>query len=84
MRCGDCGGVATIKRKEISRRDICDECWERRDWLLKNYVLVGSAAFQKIQRAMANNTGTAKKQIIALQKELGYKQPEVQQAKLEG
>jgi hypothetical protein len=68
-RCGDCGN-AVIDRKISKRQNICDECWERRAWLVRNIALGVDPRFHKIQRAMANHTGTAKRQIIKWQSEL--------------
>ncbi len=69
-RCGDCG--QDFKERSVSkRRDICDECWERRCWLVAQ-MKVGNLPldrFQKIQRSMAYHRGTAKRQIIKLQHE---------------
>ena len=68
-RCSDCGG--DVKERKQSKRDtICDECWERRVWLVSRLsVYENDPRFHKIQRAMAYRTGTAKRQILALQKE---------------
>lgn len=68
-RCGDCGGA--IKERIKSKRDnICDDCWERREWLVKNILNRTDLLpeFKRIQIAMANHTGTAKRRIVALQK----------------
>lgn len=69
-RCGDCG--CEIKECKVSKRhNVCDECWERRGWLVTNGTkLYTDPRFQKIQRSMAHHTGTAKRQILKLQQEL--------------
>ncbi len=64
-KCGDCGGEVG-ERKHQGRRDICDGCWENRQWLLGNRELIGIAEFQKIQRAMGYHRGTAKRRIEKL------------------
>ena len=64
--CGDCGGDIG-EQKKSSRRDVCDECWDRRGWLMDNYALIGLDAFQKVQRAMRGRRGTAKRAILKLQ-----------------
>lgn len=64
-KCGDCGGEIG-ERKVSSRRDICDACWENREWLLENRELIGVDEFQKIQRSMGNHRGTAKRRIEKL------------------
>jgi len=68
-RCGDCGGA--IEERKVSKREsICDDCWERRGWLLENREIIGMAEFKKIQSVMAHHTGTAKRRILKLQKEI--------------
>ncbi len=69
QRCGDCG--QEIKERKVSgRRDICDGCWDNRGWLLENRVMIGMAEFQKIQRSMSAQRGTAKRRIEKLKKEI--------------
>ena len=70
-RCGDCGqAVKERKMSKLSR--VCDECWERRAWLVSNIGLMSSSLerFQKVQRAMAHHTGTAKRYIVKWQNEV--------------
>ena len=68
-RCGDCGGDVK-ERKQSKRNKICDECWERREWLVSRLsVYETDPRFHKVQQAMAYQTGTAKRRILALQKE---------------
>lgn len=72
-RCGDCGGE--IKEVIKSRRaDVCEECWERRGWLVAHMNKIvewfGMAEFQALQRSMANHTGTAKRKILKMMREL--------------
>ncbi len=72
-RCGDCGRY--IKQREVSKwHKVCDECWERRGWFVAHIneiiTLIGLLKFQKLQRDMAYHSGTAKRQIIKLQKEM--------------
>ena len=64
-KCGDCGGEVS-ERETSKRRDICDTCWQNREWLLENRELIGMAEFQKIQKSMAGHRGTAKKRIEKL------------------
>jgi DNA-directed RNA polymerase subunit RPC12/RpoP len=64
-RCGDCG-QAVIERKKSRRESICDECWERREWLVKNLKTMPIKEFQAIQKSMAYKTGTAKRKILKL------------------
>jgi len=70
-RCHDCGGAV----KDVKHpTHVCNECWERREWLVKEGKhLYSDPRFKKIQKAMANQTGTAKKQIIAWLKEIDVK-----------
>ena len=67
-RCGDCGQA--VKERHVStRHNVCDECWQRRGWLVGHLNILGTEPrFLKIHSAMANHTGTAKRQIIVLQK----------------
>jgi len=71
-RCGDCGG-AIIENKVSSRLTVCDECWERRGWIVKNMTKIaeyfGMAEFTKLQRSMAYKSGTAKRKILKWQSE---------------
>ncbi len=65
-RCGDCGG--DIKERKISKRErVCDECWERRGWVVNNHSKIverfGLAEFQKMQRVMGRHSGTARRRI---------------------
>jgi len=70
-RCGDCG-EAVLERKISGLTKVCDECWERRGWLVDNAGKYSKdGRFQKIQRSMGYHSGTAKKQIIKLQQEEG-------------
>jgi hypothetical protein len=67
-RCGDCG-LAIKEQKVSDRHNICDECWERRGWLVSMGTKIwNDPRFKKIQSSMAHKTGTAKRQILALQK----------------
>ena len=72
-RCGDCGGDVG-ERKTSKRLSICDDCWERRDWVVTNLNKIteyfGMKEFQALQRSMAYKTGTAKRKIIKMVKEL--------------
>ena len=72
-RCGDCGGDVG-ERKTSKRRSICDDCWERRGWIVTNLNKIteyfGMKEFQALQRSMAYKTGTAKRKIIKMMKEL--------------
>lgn len=69
-RCGDCG-EAVIGSGKSTRPDVCDECWERRGWLVKNGAkFCLDPRFRAIQKSMAGKRGTAKKKIIALQQEV--------------
>ena len=67
--CGDCGGEIG-ERKVSTRRDICDECWGNRGWLLENIKVIGMEETRKRQRAMNNHRGTAKRRIIKVKKYL--------------
>ena len=66
MICNDCGGEFILKRKEISRPDVCDPCWDNRGWLLRNASFVGMAAFTEAQRKLRGGRGAAKKYIESL------------------
>lgn len=69
-KCKDCGEA--IKDRVISRRkDVCDECWGRREWLMKNFSKYGLDNFNKVQKAMRGRKGKAKNIILSLQKEFG-------------
>ena len=70
MRCGDCGETITEAIPFGRRQDVCNGCWDNRDWLLKNRVVIGMAAFQKVQKSMAHKTGKAKGQIEKLKREV--------------
>jgi len=72
-RCGDCGG--TIKeRKQSKRASICDDCWERRGWVVEHMSRIveyfGIKEFGKLQSSMAHHTGTAKRKILSMVREL--------------
>jgi len=72
-RCGDCGG--DVGERKISKRfNICDDCWERRGWIATKLNKIteyfGLKEFQALQRSMAYKTGTAKRKIVAMMKEL--------------
>jgi len=70
-RCGDCG-EPVIEHKESRLTKVCDECWKRRGWLVDHAGTYSKYdRVHKIQRAMAHHTGTAKNQIIKLQREEG-------------
>jgi hypothetical protein len=69
-KCGDCG-EPVVKREVSTLSRLCDECWERRGWLVDNagkYWKDGT--FERIQRDMRNHNGKAKGKIIKLQKAL--------------
>lgn len=72
-RCGDCGGDAE-ERKLLKLRCICDDCWERRNWLVINLSKIteyfGMKEFKALQRSMAYKGGTAKRKILKMMKEL--------------
>ena len=72
-RCGDCGSDIG-ERKTSKRTNICDDCWERRDWVVTNLNKIteyfGMKEFQALQRSMAYKTGTAKRKILKMVKEL--------------
>jgi len=72
-RCGDCGG--DVGEQKVSKRsDTCDDCWERRRWVVTNLNKItkyfGMKDFQALQRSMAYRTGTAKRKILKMMKEL--------------
>ena len=71
-RCGDCGGDIT-ERKVSKRLSICDDCWERRGWIVANMNRIvewfGLKEFQALQSVMAHKTGTAKRRIVKMMKE---------------
>lgn len=73
QRCGDCDGDIG-ERKTSKRPSICDDCWERRDWIVTNLNKIteyfGMREFQALQRSMAYKTGTAKRKIIKMMLEL--------------
>ena len=72
-RCGDCGGDVG-ERKVSKRLSICDDCWERRGWIVANMNRItewlGMKEFRALQGSMAHHTGTAKRKIIKMMKEL--------------
>ena len=64
-RCGDCGSAIKESTKS-SRKDVCDECWDNRGWLLENRVMIGTTEFQRAQKMMGGRRGTAKRHIEKL------------------
>lgn len=66
------GGVG--ERKISTLMSICDDCWERRGWIVENMSGIvewfGLKEFQSLQSVMAHHTGTAKRRIIKMMKEL--------------
>jgi len=77
-RCGDCGG--DVGERQVSKREsICDGCWERRGWIVTHLNEIteyfGMKEFQTLQRSMAYKTGTAKRKIIKMMKELPEELP---------
>lgn len=75
--CGDCG--EEVGEQKVSKRlNICDGCWERRDWVVTNMNRIveyfGVKDFQALQRSMAYKTGIAKRKIIKMAKELPSKE----------
>ena len=64
-KCHDCGWK--MGARKISKLSyVCDECWERRAWVVDHAVEIGMAEFQKIQKAMRGKRGTAKRRIMKL------------------
>ena len=73
-RCGDCGQEVGEQKVLGHRQDVCDSCWERRGWIVTNMSNIteyfGMKEFQALQRSMAYKTGTAKRKIVKMMKEL--------------
>ncbi len=74
-QCGDCGTQIKVNPKHRGRPDVCDECWDRREWLVAHMsevlTKIGMVRFQGIQRSMIFQRGTAKQQIIKVMEEVG-------------
>lgn len=70
--CNDC--PSEINNKTMTRRtgreDVCDSCWDTRGKLVRGELLKpGTPEFIRVQKAMSNGHGTAKRLIAKLVKE---------------
>ena len=65
FNCRDCGNtLSDDNQKRSDRADVCDSCWDTRMDLVEGKVCQpGGPEFVRIQRAMANGRGTAKRLI---------------------
>jgi hypothetical protein len=75
-KCNDCGEQFDTERRN-GRPDVCDSCWENRNWLVTqpSIMALHIEEFRKIQKAMACGRGTAKKQIEALKQKIVASHP---------